>query len=45
VPPPVPTQIADFGFRVSRIARRLRQAVDAELGAYGLTEATWRPLA
>jgi MarR family transcriptional regulator for hemolysin len=35
----------DFGFRVSRIARRLRQAVDAELGAYGLTEATWRPLA
>ena len=35
----------DFGFRVSRIARRLRQAIDAELGAYGLTEATWRPLA
>jgi MarR family transcriptional regulator, transcriptional regulator for hemolysin len=45
MPPPVPPQIADFGFRVSRIARRLRQAVDAELGAYGLTEATWRPLA
>lgn len=35
----------DFGFRVARIARRLRQAVDAELRAYGLTEATWRPLA
>jgi len=35
----------EFGFRVSRIARRLRQAVDSELGAYGLTEATWRPLA
>jgi MarR family transcriptional regulator for hemolysin len=35
----------DFGFRVARIARRLRQAVDGELGAYGLTEATWRPLA
>ena len=35
----------DFGFRLSRIARRLRQAVDAELGAFGLTEATWRPLA
>jgi MarR family transcriptional regulator for hemolysin len=35
----------DFGFRVARIARRLRQAVDSELGAYGLTEATWRPLA
>jgi MarR family transcriptional regulator for hemolysin len=35
----------DFGFRVARIARRLRQAVDSEIGAYGLTEATWRPLA
>ena len=33
-----------FGFRISRIARRLRQAVDTELRAYGLTEATWRPL-
>src|SRR5579862_3888682 len=33
-----------FGFRISRIARRLRQAVDMELRAYGLTEATWRPL-
>src|SRR5215472_3889385 len=39
-----PKQI-DFGFNVARLARRLRQAVDAELGAYGLTEATWRPLA
>lgn len=35
----------DFGFRVARLARRLRQAVDSELGAFGLTEATWRPLA
>ena len=35
----------NFGFRVARIARRLRQAVDGELSAYGLTEATWRPLA
>ena len=34
----------DFGFRISRITRRLRQAIDAELRAYGLTEATWRPL-
>jgi MarR family transcriptional regulator for hemolysin len=33
-----------FGFRLARIARRLRQAVDTELRAYGLTEATWRPL-
>ncbi len=35
---------ADFGFRMSRVVRRLRQAVDAELRAFGLTEATWRPL-
>jgi MarR family transcriptional regulator for hemolysin len=35
----------DFGFRVARISRRLRQAVDAELRTFGLTEATWRPLA
>lgn len=34
----------DFGFSVARISRRLRQAVDAELRAFGLTEATWRPL-
>jgi MarR family transcriptional regulator for hemolysin len=40
---PIPGR--EFGFRVARIARRLRQAVDSELGAYGLTEATWRPLA
>jgi len=40
-----PTKHIDFGFRVARVARRLRQAVDAELRAYGLTEATWRPLA
>jgi MarR family transcriptional regulator for hemolysin len=38
-------QRADFGFQVSRISRRLRQAVDAELRVFGLTEATWRPLA
>jgi len=41
---PRPPQI-DFGFNVARLARRLRQAVDGELQAYGLTEATWRPLA
>jgi MarR family transcriptional regulator for hemolysin len=41
---PHPRQI-DFGFDVARLARRLRQAVDAELRAFGLTEATWRPLA
>jgi len=39
-----PRQI-DFGFNVARLARRLRQAVDAELQAFGLTDATWRPLA
>lgn len=41
----MPTKHIDFGFRVARIARRLRQAVDAELRTFGLTEATWRPLA
>jgi MarR family transcriptional regulator for hemolysin len=41
---PRPPQI-DFGFDVARLARRLRQAVDAELSSYGLTDATWRPLA
>jgi MarR family transcriptional regulator for hemolysin len=34
----------DFAFSIARIARRLRQAVDAELRVLGLTEATWRPL-
>ena len=41
---PHPKQI-DFGFNVARLSRRLRQAVDAELQAFGLTDATWRPLA
>ena len=41
----MPIKHIDFGFRVARIARRLRQAVDAELRTFGLTEATWRPLA
>jgi MarR family transcriptional regulator, transcriptional regulator for hemolysin len=39
-----PQQI-DFGFNVARLARRLRQAVDGELHKFGLTDATWRPLA
>jgi MarR family transcriptional regulator for hemolysin len=34
----------EFGFLVARLARRLRQAVDAEMRLIGLTEATWRPL-
>src|ERR1700722_15747447 len=42
---PMPDHIQTFGFRMARITRRLRQAVDGELHAYGLTEATWRPLA
>jgi MarR family transcriptional regulator for hemolysin len=41
----MPAKHIDFGFRVARISRRLRQAVDAELRTFGLTEATWRPLA
>jgi len=40
----LPAPNIDFGFRVARIARRLRQAIDAELRLLGLTEATWRPL-
>ena len=35
----------DFAFRASLIVRRIRQAIDLELRTYGLTEATWRPLA
>ncbi len=38
------TEPFDFAFSLARIARRLRQAVDAELRVLGLTEATWRPL-
>jgi len=33
-----------FGYRISLIARRWRQQVDAELERYDLSEATWRPL-
>lgn len=33
-----------FGYRVAVLARRWRQLVDAELEAYGLSQATWRPL-
>jgi len=39
------TKQIDFGFNVARLSRRLRQAVDAELRTFGLTDATWRPLA
>src|SRR5258708_29346283 len=42
---PPTNHVATFGFRLARITRRLRQAVDGELHAFGLTEATWRPLA
>lgn len=40
-----PIDLHSFGFRLAYVARRLRQAVDGELWAFGLTEATWRPLA
>ncbi len=33
-----------FGFRLVVLARRWRQAIDAELHAAGLTDAAWRPL-
>lgn len=39
-----PAPHSEFGFLVARIARRMRQAVDAEMRLIGLTEATWRPL-
>jgi MarR family transcriptional regulator for hemolysin len=42
---PATDHVQTFGFRLARITRRLRQAVDGELRAFGLTEATWRPLA
>jgi MarR family transcriptional regulator, transcriptional regulator for hemolysin len=45
MPRPATDYVQTFGFRLARITRRLRQAVDGELRAYGLTEATWRPLA
>ena len=38
-------EAADFGIRLSRIVRRMRQAIYAELRALGLSEGTWRPLA
>lgn len=40
----MPSKHTAFGFLVARIARRMRQAVDAEMRLLGLTEATWRPL-
>jgi MarR family transcriptional regulator for hemolysin len=33
-----------FGYRLAVLARRWRAQVDAELEAYGLSQATWRPL-
>ncbi|MGN6105278.1 MAG: MarR family winged helix-turn-helix transcriptional regulator [Kofleriaceae bacterium] len=33
-----------FGYRLVVIARRWRAQVDAELEAFGLSQATWRPL-
>jgi MarR family transcriptional regulator, transcriptional regulator for hemolysin len=33
-----------FGYRIAVLVRRWRALVDAELAAYGLSQATWRPL-
>ncbi len=41
----LPAPDPEFGFRLARVVRRLRQALDADLRGFGLTEATWRPLA
>lgn len=44
--PPHPPAAARraLGFRLVLLARRWRHAIDAELQAAGLTDATWRPL-
>jgi len=34
----------EFGPRLNRISQGLRRAIDEELRALGLTDATWRPL-
>jgi len=34
----------DFGLSMVRLSRLWRNAVDAELGKFGLTASTWRPL-
>ncbi|MCW2248406.1 MarR family transcriptional regulator for hemolysin [Azospirillum fermentarium] len=41
---PTPNPRHRFGFRLVLLARRWRQAIDAELLAAGLTDAAWRPL-
>lgn len=41
---PSPSIRRDFGLQLTRLGRHWRQAVDAQLRAYGLTAATWRPL-
>src|SRR6185295_12961479 len=47
-PPPAPSSGSDgraaFGALIGQVARRWRALVDARLKAFGLTEATWRPL-
>ena len=35
---------SNFGFRLVVLGRRWRQAIDQEIQAVGLTDATWRPL-
>lgn len=34
----------EFGPRLNRLGQGLRRAIDEELRAHGLTDATWRPL-
>jgi MarR family transcriptional regulator for hemolysin len=38
------TSHREFGLQVARLGQRLRRTVDTELSAFGLTDATWRPL-
>ncbi|WP_426750092.1 MarR family transcriptional regulator [Myxococcus sp. Y35] len=39
-----PLTRSNFGYQLLLLARRWRQLVDAELEAYQLSDATWRPL-
>lgn len=39
-----PIDRCNFGFRLVVLGRRWRQAIDKEIQAVGLTDATWRPL-
>lgn len=43
--PDISSARADFGFRLFLVARLWRREIDEALGHYGLSAATWQPLA